>query len=468
MPYFIDANECVRKGTKEDPGEIEKCHETHAQAVAHLGALYVHVEDAKEMQLDNVVLERGKLKLPLQEGVWSYKADGQNRWIAITTVAIEDKDDEIYTNEAIDFGIRWCEERNEFPELRVIHLKGLKAGKCDRMQRIGPFAVDEGYYDDTPFGRETRRVVDSGRSKMSRGFSVLKAAGVCPSPSCNTSLTVGAIGLKFLYQCPECLKVNLGRRLKGVRFLEAVPFDFTVTDRPAVPWTMITNKEKSSMTREEIITRLVELGFAKEIVEPVIAELSDEQLVRAKEDNVGDWFKELIETAATKAKEAGGGGPKEVSPGDDGLVTCFKCGSKMKLRLGQQNKETGAVEIEVDEHFMDALGTLIEEKLKESTGMPSEIEVELPGVEERFTKLETVLGELMTVVKEIAKTDAEKLAEMNGGLSDASRTRLTFRFREDGGDDTPSTLPDPSQMLIPTPEGGTVESLSEYVIPQGG
>ena len=45
MPYYLDGN-CVRKGTKEEPGETVKCHDTHEEALAHMRALYVHVEDA--------------------------------------------------------------------------------------------------------------------------------------------------------------------------------------------------------------------------------------------------------------------------------------------------------------------------------------------------------------------------------------------------------------------------------------
>jgi len=301
--------------------------------------------------------------------------------------------------------------------------------------------------------------------KISRGFSVLKAAGKCPN--CDASLTVGAIGLKFMFQCPECLEVNLGRRLKEIRFLQAVPFDLTVTDRPAVPWTVITNKESSNMTREEIITRLVELGFAKEIVEPVVSELTDEQLVRAKEDDVGQWLKQLIDDATSNSKEGASADEyKAVTPGENGLVTCYKCGTKMRVNMSQ-NKETGALEIEVDEHFMDALGALIDEKLKERDGMPPELEVELPGMEERFTAIESAIGELMTVVKEIAKSDDERLAEMNQDLSPASRTRLTFRFQKEDKSDEPK-IPDPSAMLIATPEGKTVGSLSEFIQGEGG
>lgn len=52
MPYFIDEKNCVRKGTKDEPGEVVKCHEEHAAAVAHLRALYVNVEDADKVYVE--------------------------------------------------------------------------------------------------------------------------------------------------------------------------------------------------------------------------------------------------------------------------------------------------------------------------------------------------------------------------------------------------------------------------------
>jgi hypothetical protein len=39
MPWFLKGN-CVHKGTKENPGEEIKCHESHGAAVAHMRALY--------------------------------------------------------------------------------------------------------------------------------------------------------------------------------------------------------------------------------------------------------------------------------------------------------------------------------------------------------------------------------------------------------------------------------------------
>ena len=45
MPYFLRDN-CVVEGTKDEPGETVECHETRAEALAHMRALYVNVEDA--------------------------------------------------------------------------------------------------------------------------------------------------------------------------------------------------------------------------------------------------------------------------------------------------------------------------------------------------------------------------------------------------------------------------------------
>jgi len=410
--------------------------------------------------LNTATLKRGKLKVPLEEGLWNYKQDDQDRWLLISTVAAVDKEDEEYTPEAIDFGIDWCKEHDIYPELRVIHVRGLRAGKCDKMMRVGPFAVDEGYYDDTPFGKETQRVVSLGKSKVSRGFSILSAAGKCPS--CEASLTVGAIGLKYLFQCPECEKIHLGKRLKEVRFLKAVPFDLTVTDRPAVPWTVATNivKEKDPMSREEIIKRLVEAGFSKEVVGPIVGELTDEQLERAKEDTEV-WFKELIEQA-TAAKEDDGS--REVSPGDDGSVTCFKCGSKMRLKL----KEMPSSEIEIDEAVMDALKEVVIEAVKSyAPTMPEEIEVDLPGVDDRFKAIEGTLSELMTVVKEIAKSEEDRLAEANKELSAASKSRLLFRYNEKPKEQEQKPI-DPTALAIPTEDGQTVGSMSEFMGLDGG
>jgi Zn finger protein HypA/HybF involved in hydrogenase expression len=58
MPYFIDDGNCVRKGTKEAPGEQVKCHEGREAATAHMRALYAaEDEKAVTVKVDGVVVE---------------------------------------------------------------------------------------------------------------------------------------------------------------------------------------------------------------------------------------------------------------------------------------------------------------------------------------------------------------------------------------------------------------------------
>jgi len=47
MPYFLKGD-CVYKGTKEEPGELVKCHDDHEAAVAHMKALYANVEEEEK------------------------------------------------------------------------------------------------------------------------------------------------------------------------------------------------------------------------------------------------------------------------------------------------------------------------------------------------------------------------------------------------------------------------------------
>lgn len=101
MPYFLrkqDSKTCVVKGTKEDPGEVVKCHSTRKKALAHMAALYVHVEDAAKEE-DTHTLQKtsetdqykdaiiGILRLYKEEknGNW------QDRWIAVSTVQMWDR-----------------------------------------------------------------------------------------------------------------------------------------------------------------------------------------------------------------------------------------------------------------------------------------------------------------------------------------------------------------------------------------
>lgn len=401
MPYFIDENECVRGGTKDAPGDVVKCHETHGEAVAHLQALYANVEDAKEVAL------------PV--GFFEYRQGDQDRWIAISTADEWDQDGEAFDKEAIDYAIQWAKETRDYPELRVIHIKGARVGQCDKMSRVGGYAVDEGYYFSDAFSKEAQRAVTTGKmSRVSRGFQVVEATGACP---CGVRLRVSPFALKIDYQCPVCEGVFSGKELTGIRFTKARVFDLSITDRPAVRSTAIANftvtKEQEQMTRDEIKKRLIDASFKEEVVVAWLEGLSDADLEKMKEDSLVQTFKEDVKKAAAAEEEAG---DKYVEL-KDGFVTCTKCGTKMRLRAGQSEQK------EID-------FTPIFEAIKEAAPKLEGMEIEIPGIEGRLTKIEEMIGALTTEVKELNKSAVAVAKEtLINEASPETLTRLRFRSR---------------------------------------
>lgn len=408
-------------------------------------------------QITNITLKRGKIEIPLEPGFYTYKQDGQDRWLTIPTVPRPDMDGETFTVDAWDWGLDWIKEHAEYPELRVFHIKGLVAGKADNLFRVGPFPVAEGTYLDSPLAKETQRVVGEGGMQTSLGFSVVEATGDCPT--CGRGLIVGPLGLKYIFQCPNCDSMHLGKALKGLHFTKAIPFDVTVTDRPAVPWTVIVNKTKEAiMTRQEIIKRLVESGFKEEIVTPVVDALDEDQLGRFKEDELAEQFKELIERAKEGSSDEEDDKPRMISPDDAGAFKCFKCGARMRVRLGQNKEAPG--EIVIEKEAMDALTNEVKKAIPDFSQF--EIAVDLSEIETQFKALADKLDEVEQLVSKMADAEEDRLAEINGGLSDASRSRLTLRYNTKAKEAEKPTPTDPSDVLIPVGEG-YARSLSEYM-----
>lgn len=228
MPYFL-RGKCVWKGTEEDPIEEIKCHESRKKALAHMAALYVHVEDADSKKKDNGIF------------VWSWK-DGTrvyDRWIAVSSSATVDLQEEIFTKDAMDYDVAHAERTGKYPELRLWHVRGFKLGQCDHMQRIGKWAVDQGYWFDTPFAQAMKDLVaaNDGKWKVSKGFHPVKAAGLCLF--CDADLTVGLLNFKFGVRCPQCEEIAKVSELVRLKHLKAVTFDITITDVPVVTNTAV-------------------------------------------------------------------------------------------------------------------------------------------------------------------------------------------------------------------------------------
>lgn len=174
--------------------------------------------------------------------------DMSNRWIAVSTVARKDLERETFGVEAMDYDASCAKELGEYPDMRVFHVRGLMIGKADTMYRVGNYAVDEGYFLDDEFSQYMKEEIrnNSGKWKVSRGFHVLEATGLCRTCGAGLKVTPRHDVVGFL--CPVCGSYHASHRhLKELKFTKTRTFDITVTDVPAVPWTSV-----SAYTVEEV------------------------------------------------------------------------------------------------------------------------------------------------------------------------------------------------------------------------
>jgi len=177
------------------------------------------------------------------------KLDVSNRWISVSTVDRKDLQNETFGVEAIDYDASRAKELNEYPDMRVFHVRGLKIGKADKMYRVGKYAVDEGYFLDDEFSQVMKEEIskNNGKWKISRGFGVVEATGLCRN--CGTGLTVTPYHDIVGFTCPKCKSYHVGHNsLKELRFTKARTFDITVTNIPVVPWTSVS---AYSLTNQE-------------------------------------------------------------------------------------------------------------------------------------------------------------------------------------------------------------------------
>jgi len=166
--------------------------------------------------------------------------DASGRWITVSTVDEWDREGERFSKDAMDYDIERAYNSGEYPEMRVFHVRGLNIGKADKMYRVGRYAVDEGYFYDDEFSAAMKDELsnNSGKWKVSRGFYVKEATGLCRK--CGTGLRVTDFHDLVGFECPECGTYHQGHRaLKDLVFKKVETFDISVTTVPIVPDTSV-------------------------------------------------------------------------------------------------------------------------------------------------------------------------------------------------------------------------------------
>lgn len=177
MPYKIDDNECV---VNSDTGEVEKCHDTHEEAMAHLAALNINVEEKAGRRLAGSWRDKLRAaKDALMELVnWAEYADqveeeesmadmlkgdsgvaikmvsGEPWHLSWSSNAFQDRDEEIFSLKSLEQYVQENEENEVKGWFNLWHIKGTDFAEKRYQAIIGKFLFEAGPYLKDEKGRK--------------------------------------------------------------------------------------------------------------------------------------------------------------------------------------------------------------------------------------------------------------------------------------------------------------------------
>lgn len=212
------------------------------------------------------------------------QSEGAYKLWSVSTAAIPDLETETFTTRAIDYDIKHAKRTGQYPEYRVYHSPLLGIGKVTKMYRVGIFAVEEGYSYTDPFSLQVCKMLSEsdGKWRTSRGFKPLLVQFGCKS--CGNTLAITQKHMVIGYKCPVCSNGHITYKgAQGIQYLEAVTFDITATDNPAVPMTGMTamklsDNDEDNMNKSTLKQRLLDLGVDEDVVDARLNIITDDQL----------------------------------------------------------------------------------------------------------------------------------------------------------------------------------------------
>lgn len=194
------------------------------------------------------------------------------------------------------------------------------------------------------------------------------------------------------------------------------------------------------MTRKEIRQRLLDAEFAPEVVDAYLDSLEEDDLKRMKEDDVLNRFKEALAKAEvvdeTENKEGG--------------IKCPHCGRNFAYDGGDDRQK----EVEID--FAPVLTAI-----KEAVTLPEEIEIDIPGLDDRLKEIVEKVDKLAAQMETLSKSEEDRLKELVDDASPATRTRLKWRFKSDPDETPKKEEDDVLAAMIPGGDGQFYKSVSD-------
>jgi hypothetical protein len=215
--------------------------------------------------------------------VYKSSVDDAYRWLAITNVAIWDREDERLTDKAYDDAITYG-HLNGFGQLDLVHVDGTDVGDCDLMLRMG-------------MGEEARLVQGGPWYSDPRATRARKSVQARPD--------YWGLSIKFVYDPDQFVD---GVYHGGIRIKKCTVLPRRMAASHGTAIAVLGGEQKMKELDQETVEALVELGVEKQEIEALAERsksLPDEQNTKTKEgDSLLDQIKALVAKALGTKKEA--------------------------------------------------------------------------------------------------------------------------------------------------------------------
>ncbi|MBC8459795.1 MAG: hypothetical protein H8D67_17525, partial [Deltaproteobacteria bacterium] len=96
--------------------------------------------------------------------------DGNDVWVALSGSSFLDREKEIVSRKAIDYGIEHGDKTGQRGELRLYHYPNSRVGECTFQMRRGNFLVEAGTWDTSSRAQKVRKWIDKDPNEV--GVSV--------------------------------------------------------------------------------------------------------------------------------------------------------------------------------------------------------------------------------------------------------------------------------------------------------
>ena len=90
-----------------------------------------------------------------------YKSGDQWRWLAVSSMAVRDKEAEVVTEKAYDDAIAYAQKNGSYGELDLVHVDGTEIGDCDLMVRLGNRLIEGGVWRETALAKRVLKKVQT-------------------------------------------------------------------------------------------------------------------------------------------------------------------------------------------------------------------------------------------------------------------------------------------------------------------